>query len=344
MRTETEIKEIRKLSDVLEPYRARTQFSLSKTFESNILQARKNMKRTIELVRPSLKLYKRAVFNNIKFNQIYCKDLMDFDATDEELEQNLVSTDRKPYGGFKLTKALHRIVADCSNEKAFIDYLNKPRYENKKYYLSSDPSIITELYTKIPTCISPKGGRSHLLYQILLSQYAYVAYDEDMENRILVYIDDAQKLVFLNPIYGKNDPMLPVALIYTLAREGYRFLSNVYFLFPDLHELLGYVDSIFTHFRGIIETFGEVIRNMQTIELSDGTFYEYESSNLDIKRRVFNEKPENANIEGDAITGDMLFNDTLLYEMEMENNPEYDELIIDRELAKDIAAEMGIEL
>ena len=344
MRTETEIKEIQKLSDVLEPYRARTQFSLSKTFESNILQARKNMRGTIELVKPSLKLYKRAVFNNIKFNQTYCKDLMDFDATDEELEQNRVSIDRKPYGGFKLTKALHRIMSDFSTEKVFIDYLNKPRYENKNYYLSSDPSIIAEVYTKISTCISPTRGRSHLLYQILLSQYAYVAYDEDMENRILVYIDDVQKLVFLNPIYGKTDPMLPVALIYTLAREGYKFLSNVYFLFPDLHELLGYVDSNFTLFRGIIETFGEVIRNMQTIELSDGTFYEYESSNLDIKRRVFNEKPENANIQGDAITGDMLFNDTLLYEMEMENNPEYDEHIIDRELAKNIAAEMGFEL
>lgn len=344
MRTETEIKEIRKLSDALEPYRARTEFSLSRTFESNILQARKNMRGTIELVKPSLKLYKRAVFNNIKFNKGYCMDLIDFDATDEELEQNRVSADRKPFGGFKLTKALHRIVDGYANLEVFIDYLNKPRYENKKYYLTSDPSIITEAYTKILTCISPRSGRSHLLYQILLSQYAYVAYDEDMENRILVYIDDEQKLVFLNPIYGKTDPMLPVALIHTLALEGYRFLSNVNFLFPDLHELLGYVDSKYTHFRGIIETFGEIIRNMETTELSDGTFYEYEVHNPEIRVRVFNEKPENANIEGDAITGDKLFNDTLLYEMEMENHPECEEYIIDRELAWDIAAEMGIEL
>lgn len=344
MRTETEIKEIRKLSDALGPYRARTEFRLSKTFESNILEARKNMRGTIELIKPSLKLYKRAVFNNIKFDKSYCKNLIDFDVTDEELEQNRVSIDRKPYGGFKLTKTLHRLVENYSSIKVFIDHLNKPRHDNKKYYLTSDPSIIAEAYTKIPTCISPRGSRSHLLYQILLSQYAYVAYDEEMENRILVYMDDKQKLVFLNPIYGKTDPMLPVALIHTLALEGYKFLSNVYFLFPGLHDLLGYVDSQYTHFRGIIETFGEIIRNMKTIELSDGTFCECEIHNPEIEMRIFHEKPENANIEGDAITGDKLSNDTLLYEMEMENHPEYEEYIIERELAEEIAADMGIEL
>lgn len=276
----------RKLIDYIHRYAEHTTFNIRKDIDEVIKQQRKSVLPTMELERPSILTYKRAILKELR-NSSYRKEfdfLNDIPFTDEELTANIVGDSMPDYRGWKITKAVTHLSKRSNIQ--LLDFFNKPRFEKAKYFLSGDPLDLVRAYDKIGSCITAYGSNQGMMYRYLLSPYAYIAYDSGMQSRILVFLNPKEKYAFINRTYGSNDPMLTLSLLNTLNKMGYRFVDKLWFMFEN--DEWHYRDSEKFQQKGLAEVFGNFMPDEEV------TCYE------------FTPRHPEATFVGDALTGDKI--------------------------------------
>lgn len=273
----------RKLKDYIDSYAENTTFDIRPDFDEVVRQQRKSVLPAMELERPSILTYKRAILKELE-NSSFRKEfdfLKEVAFTDEELATNIVGDSMPEYRGWKITKAVTHLSNRANVQ--LLDFFNKPRFENSKYFLSGDPLDLIRAYNEIGTCITAGGSNQGMMYRYLLSPYVYIAYDEKMKSRILVFLNPQEKYAFINGTYGLYDPMLTLSLLNTLKKMGYRFVYRLSHMFE--HDDWHYVDSRTFEQRGLAEVLGSFVPDKEVIQ--------YE----------FTPRHPEATFVGDALTG-----------------------------------------
>lgn len=252
-----------------------TNVVFSPDYLKNIFEIKSGMLKK-QTVKPLEMLeYQRLILSCLKHKHKI--ELPEF--TDTELQNNFYVCDEFPMG-IKITKYISKKNID--RDRA-VDFFSKLRVPNNEFYIDSNPLMFTEMYEKIRTCISPGGEYQHTMFQFLFSPHAYIAYDKTKSVRMLIFADDKEKVVFLNPVYGNYDEMFVLSIIKHYIQKGYRFLHDVEDWFAD--------DDFYKDSTSIFHSL--------SISLLGGSFF----INFDKQYNHLLIKPEWATFTGDAATG-----------------------------------------
>lgn len=178
--------------------------------------------------------------------------------TEEELNKNFYICDEYPTG-IKVTKYVNKIINaryNLGRQDSRLDYFNKLRYDDNEYYIDSNPFLFVELYRNIQTCVSPGGENQGNIFRLLASPYIYIAYDKRKKVRTLIFADDKNKRVFLNPVYGEYDLMFIFSIVDHYIKLGYSFIKDIELYFENDSI---YKDSDELSFSDIVEFMGAQI-------------------------------------------------------------------------------------
>lgn len=217
------------------------------TYFQNVVRLREAMGPDVPIKNLPDLSYKRFLLEliNKKYN-------LNLSFSDAELIQN------RTKDNMKVTKNIKRAI-DLQNSYTYhsiveLDYFNKPRYENNKYYITADPIEIVHMYSGISTCLSPGGENQGVIFELLASPYYYMLTDIHDSIRLNLYIDHENKVVFMNSIYGSYDQMAVFSVIRHFVSEGYQISKHArYFLGGDD---LQYIDNWETPFTEEVKIMG----------------------------------------------------------------------------------------
>ena len=232
----------------------------------------------------SMITYKRVILETIR--QRYEKDTEIGDFSDEELLENRVKSIPE-LKDMKITKFLTNKIKSVSQYASTqeLDFFHKLPTDNNEYFVSGDPLDILNAYKKVSTCVSPGGDNIANIFQFLAAPMIHIAFDKDINTRMLVYIDKKNKVFATNLVYGKFNLMLEISVIKHFIDKGYNYsLHNTdYFSGAGLcysESNRAFPEKVLTLLRGSMQP---------KLEYFDRT-------------SLF-EKPEGFDYEGDIITG-----------------------------------------
>ena len=292
--TELESKAI-ELNELLYAYKDEAYIDIRPDLAEVILDIHKENSKTIEIEKINLLQYKRAILGALEQDYSSIKKQgLKFD--DEELETNIVKEGK--FKGYKITKVLtNTIKKDGVSSDQRLDFFNKLKNPDEKYFLSSNPVQLLDAYDKVQTCLSPQGSNQSIILRFLLSQYVYVAYNGTKTSRMVIYVNNSEKAVFLNGVYGSYDLMLTCAVVSHFIKEGYSFIERI----GDLFDVSGfsYLDCHNCQFKDIIKQLG-------------GTIIERDQITFDSVH--FNKRPDHCTFERDGVTGGPMDSDELTFE------------------------------
>jgi hypothetical protein len=283
MKYENEIKAKAKTMDIyLTGWLDNVHFNMRKDYVDVVLDIRKNMLDDIYIPKVDMLTYKKAIVGQIQYEY---ENTREYNFSDKELLENRIQ-DLNEYKDMKITKLLSKQIQKNRRYPANdqrLDYFHKLPSENKEYFITGDPAILTRMYIDVDTCVSPDGENQAAFLQYLLSPYLYMIYSNDYKNRMLVILDKERKMITTSRVYGGYDFMMGLSFAKWCVDNGYSFVDRNYKIIDT--DNLQYIDSSDESIARLIEYFnGDIIDEYVSPKLS-----------------VFN-KPEHCTFQGDALT------------------------------------------
>lgn len=170
----------------------------------------------------SMITYKRVILEMIR--QRYEKDTEIGDFSDEELLENRVKSIPE-LKDMKITKFLSNKIKSVSQYASTqeLDFFHKLPTDNNEYFVSGDPLDILNAYKEVSTCVSPGGDNIANIFQFLAAPMIHIAFDKNIDTRMLVFIDEKNKVFATNLVYGKFNLMLEISVIKHFIDKGYNY-------------------------------------------------------------------------------------------------------------------------
>lgn len=284
MKYENEIKAKANTMDIyLTGWLDNVNFNMRKDYVDVVLDIRKDILDDIYIPKVDMLTYKKAIVHQI---QDEYEGTREYRFSDEELLENRIQ-EATEYKDMKITKLLSKQIQKnrrySANDQR-LDYFHKLPSENKEYFMTGDPSVITRMYIDVDTCISPDGENQAAILQYLLSPYIYIIYSNDYKNRMLVILDKERKMITTSRVYGGYDFMMGLSFAKWCVDNGYSFVDRNYKLIDV--DNLQYIDSSDESIgRLVVYLGGDVVNDFVKPKLN-----------------TFN-KPEHCTFQGDALTG-----------------------------------------
>lgn len=213
---------IEQIENNLIKYIGMMDFDINPEYFKHVYEIRRRMHEDIYLDGISNIEYKKIILEVLK--KQYQDIFINF--TDSELINNIIENSL-PEKGMKVTKYLARF----SRYDNRIDVFHT-NIEGRRITITANPLDFIELYDEIGTCMSPEGENQHAFLELLLSPYAYIAYDDTKNHRMIVLVDYEKKIFFPASVYGCGyNIVLPYSVSKYFVEKGFtsvRYASDYF--------------------------------------------------------------------------------------------------------------------